>query len=178
MEIFKIKRITDGGDYYRKNATAYALNKGQVAEFGYGVNPFDAKAVATAFNAAARYYGNENKNPLFHFMLSFESETCDSVEKAVELSRRILDPLGEDHLMIVGIHDKEHENSSYHAHAVMCSTNLENGKMFGGTNKDLNQIAQRMADVTNNTCELCIDKKGGMKEEYKRIFSPSDSEDE
>lgn len=178
MEILKVIRNTGNGSAYMRNAVAYPLTKGQVAQFGYGVNPYDVNAAVNSFSQVAKYYGNENKNPVFHFVLSYDKETADSPEAALNVTKEIFAPLGEEHLMVIGIHEKERGSSEYHAHAVMSPTNLETGRMFSGCNNDLFGVAQRVADITENNCKLEIEKKGNMKADYSRTFSPSDCEAE
>jgi len=126
---------------------------------GYGVDCNDPATAKEQFESLAKYYGNDGKNQFIHFMMSFLTETAPDAETSMEIIDQVLEPLREEHQILIGNHKKHTEKSDYHGHAFVGTTNLETGKMLHSTNKLNYAMAQRMADVTRKPVQLVIEKK-------------------
>lgn len=173
MEIFKIIKHTDGGADYLRNAVNYLTDGREVMKAGIGVTANNTAAAYDEFLTTAKYFNHQENNPLFHFVISFDRNTVDSSETAMNQTKKIYEKLTEDHQALISIHHSSSESPSYHSHTVMSSTNFVNGNLFYGSNSDLFPIAQRIADITQDKCTMIIekDKKTGRKE-FRKMFYP------
>jgi hypothetical protein len=131
-------------------------------------------------------------------MMSFLKETAPDAETSMEIIDQVLDPLKEEHPILIGNHKKHREKSEYHGHGFVGTTNLETGKMLHPTNKLNYAIAQKMADVLQQPVELVIEKKNKTPEsdssrtqtstsangdnnknkDFKRVFYPHKNEND
>lgn len=159
IDVIKVITHADGGEEYSKNATEYTSNEDGVAVKGYGVDENDPENAQKQFDSAAKYHGNEGKNEFIHYMMSYLKETAPDAETAMEITDQVLDPLKENHLILIGGHKKDHGKSDYHTHGFVGTSNLETGQMLYPTNKLNYAMAQRMADIIQKPVELVIEKK-------------------
>jgi hypothetical protein len=186
-DILKVIWHADGGDEYSTNATKYPSNEDCVGLRGYGVDCYDPATAKEQFEAYAKYHGNDGKNQFIQFMMSFLKETAPDAETSMEIIDQVLDPLKEEHPILIGNHKKHREKSEYHGHGFVGTTNLETGKMLHPTNKLNYAMAQRMADIIQKPVELVIEKKNKSpepdssqngdnnseeKKDFTRIFYP------
>lgn len=184
-DILKVIWHADGGEDYAKNATKYPSNETCVGLKGYGVDCYDPATAKMQFDSVAEYYGNDGKNQFIQFMMSFLKETAPDAETSMEIIDQVLDPLKEEHPILIGNHKKHREKSEYHGHGFVGTTNLETGKMLHPTNKLNYAMAQRMADIIQKPVELVIEKKNKSpepvgdgdnntekKKDFTRIFYP------
>lgn len=184
-DILKVITHADGGEDYAKNATKYPSNETCVGLKGYGVDCYDPATAKEQFEAYAKYHGNGGKNQFIQFMMSFLKETAPDAETSMEIIDQVLDPLKEEHPILIGNHKKHREKSEYHGHGFVGTTNLETGKMLHPTNKLNYAMAQRMADIIQKPVELVIEKKNKSpepvgdgdnntekKKDFTRIFYP------
>ena len=170
IDIIKVITHADGGEDYVKNATKYPSNEYCVGLRGYGVDCYDPETAKEQFEAYAKYHGNEGKNQFIHFMMSFLTETAPDAETSMEIIDQVLEPLKEEHPILIGNHKKHTESSDYHGHGFVGTTNLETGKMLHPTNKLNYAMAQRMADIIQKPVELVIEKKNKTPEsEYSQV---------
>ena len=101
--------------------------------------------------------------------MSFLKETAPDSETAMEITDKTMDKLKENHLILIGVHEKHSEKSDFHTHNFVFTTNIETGKMLHPTNKLNYAMAQRMADIIQKPVELVIEKKNKTPEsEYSR----------
>lgn len=103
-------------------------NEERVAVKGYGVDDSNPENAERQFKATAEYYGNERKNHLNQYMISFTRETVPDAETAMAINDEFLKPLKDNHLILAGLHKKHTERSDYHMHNYVSTTNLKNGK--------------------------------------------------
>ena len=170
IDIIKVITHADGGEDYVKNATKYPSNEYCVGLRGYGVDCYDPETAKMQFDSVAEYYGNDGKNQFIHFMMSFLTETAPDAETSMEIIDQVLEPLKEEHPILIGNHKKQTLSSDYHGHAFVGTTNLETGKMLHPTNKLNYAIAQKMADIIQKPVELVIEKKNKTPEsEYSQV---------
>ena len=162
IDIIKVITHADGGEDYVKNATKYPSNEYCVGLRGYGVDCYDPETAKEQFESLAKYHGNDGKNQFIHFMMSFLRETAPDAETSMEIIDQVLEPLKEEHPILIGNHKKRTESSDYHGHAFVGTTNLETGKMLHPTNKLNYAMAQKMADIIQKPVELVIEKKNKM----------------
>lgn len=169
-DILKVIWHADGGEDYAKNATKYPSNETCVGLKAYGVDCYDPATAKEQFEAYAKYHGNDGKNQFIQFMMSFLKETAPDAETSMEIIDQVLDPLKEEHPILIGNHKKHREKSEYHGHGFVGTTNLETGKMLHPTNKLNYAMAQRMADIIQKPVELVIEKKNKTPEsEYSQV---------
>lgn len=184
-DILKVIWHADGGEDYVKNATKYPSNETCVGLKGYGVDCYDPATAKMQFDSVAKYYGNDGKNQFIQFMMSFLKETAPDAETSMEIIDQVLDPLKEEHPILIGNHKKHREKSEYHGHGFVGTTNLETGKMLHPTNKLNYAMAQRMADIIQKPVALVIEKKNkeheqntskdgekNKNDDFTRIFYP------
>ncbi len=184
-DIFKVITHADGGEDYVKNATKYPSNETCVGLKGYGVDCYDPATAKMQFDSVAEYYGNDGKNQFIQFMMSFLKETAPDAETSMEIIDQVLDPLKEEHPILIGNHKKPRDKSDYHGHGFVGTTNLETGKMLHPTNKLNYAMAQRMADIIQKPVALVIEKKNkeheqntskdgekNKNDDFTRIFYP------
>lgn len=185
IDIIKVITHTDGGEEYSKSVTNYPSNKDSVAVKGYGVDASDPQNAQMQFDTTAKYFGNEGKNEYIHYMMSFLKETAPDAETAMKITDQVLDPLKDEHMILIGAHKKDHQKSDYHTHNFVGTTNLETGKMLHPNNKLNYAMAQSMADTIQKPVELVIEKKNKApesvgdgdnstkeKKDFTRIFYP------
>lgn len=178
MEVFKIITHAPGGENYVDNATEYILDGREVLSQGYGINPYNAESAGMQFKQTARFWSNQDKNPLIHCMLSFSPETAPTAEEAMRLTDEILEPLTEEHMALSVAHDKEREGSSYHSHTLISTTNFNDGTMLYADNKSNYAMAQRAADVTGQPVTLVVMNDRNENWECPRVFIPQTDEDD
>lgn len=185
-DIFKVITNADGGENYIENATKYPAKEDCVGLRGYGVDCNDPNTAKKQFESYAEYCGNEGKNPLIQFMMSFLKETAPDAETAMAITDQVLNPLKEEYPIQIGVHNKDHQKSDYHTHSYLGTTNLETGKMLHPTNKLNYPMAQRMADIIQKPVVLVIEKKNkdpeqnttqdgekkNKNDDFTRIFYP------
>ena len=184
-DIFKVITHADGGEDYVKNATKYPSNETCVGLKGYGVDCYDPATAKMQFDSVAKYYGNDGKNQFIHLMMSFLKETAPDAETSMEIIDQVLEPLKEEHPILIGNHKKPRDKSDYHGHGFVGTTNLETGKMLHPTNKLNYAMAQRMADIIQKPVALVIEKKNkeheqntskdgekNKNDDFTRIFYP------
>ena len=175
MEIFKVIIHTHGGDRYIDNAINYVFDGRQECAKGYGVNPYDPDIAAMQMKRTARYFNNQNKTPLFHYVTSYSPETAPTPEKALELTDKVFSNITDSHQALIGIHSEKQAKSLNHAHTVVNPTDFNTGKMMYGDNSTNYSIAQRMADVTGQPTKLIVRKEDETEWECPRVFVPHDS---
>ena len=164
-DILKVITHADGGDKYSTNATKYPSNEDCVGLKGYGVDANDPATAKMQFDSVAEYYGNEGKNQFIHLMQSYLKETAPDAETAMKIADKVIDPLKDNHLILIGTHKKDHQKSDYHTHDFIGTTDLETGKMLHPTNKFNYEMAQRMADIIQKPVALVIEKKNKSPEQ-------------
>ena len=182
MEILKIFTYTGCTKDYWEHIMLYPSNEDSVAVKGYGVDDSNPENAERQFKAMAKYYGNENKNPFNQYMVSLTKETAPDAETAMAINEKFLEPLKEDHQVLAGVHKKHRENSDYHLHDYVSSTNIKNGRMLYADNKTNFAMAQRLADITqqevmlqigddNNSDNTSTDGDNA-KKPYRKVFKP------
>lgn len=159
MEILRVITHADGGEKYALNAVHYPSNEDSVDVKGYGVCADNPETTLMQFNAATRYYGNEGKNQFIHLMISFSPTTAPDAETAMAITDKVLEPFKENHLILSGVHHKHRDGSDFHTHSFICTTNLKNGKLLHPTNTINYPLAQSVADITQQNCQLIIERK-------------------
>ena len=178
MEIFKIITHAPGGENYVDNATDYVLDGREVLALGYGINPNNADSAGMQFKQTARFWDNQDKNPLIHCMISYSTDTAPTAEDAMRLTGEILEPLTDDHLALSVAHNETREGSSYHSHTLISTTNLNDGTMLYADNKSNYALAQRAADVTGQPVALVVMNDRNEEWECPRVFIPQTDEDD
>ena len=159
VDVIKVITHADGGAKYSKNVSNYPSNKDSVAVKGYGVDENNPKNAQMQFDAVAKYHGNDGKNEFIQFMISFLKETAPDAETAMDITDKALEPLKDNHQILIGGHEKHREKSDYHTHSFVGTTNLKTGKMLHPTNKLNYAIAQNVADTIQKPVALVIERK-------------------
>lgn len=193
VDLINVITHADGGAKYSKNVSNYPSNKDSVAVKGYGVDENNPKNAQMQFDAVAKYHGNDGKNEFIQFMISFLKETAPDAETAMDITDKALEPLKDNHQILIGGHEKHREKSDYHTHSFVGTTNLKTGKMLHPTNKLNYAIAQNVANTIQKPVALVIERKSAsdpktsqnaynpdqngtsdteMKKDFTRIFYP------
>lgn len=175
MAVVIITTHADGGDEYVKNASNYPTNEDSVLAKGYGVTMEDPNTAQMQFTNTAKFWNNQNKNPFIHFTCSFTPDEVPNAETAMAITDKALDPFKNDHLILLGTHQKAMENSDYHSHSFIHTTNYNNGSMIYADNKTTFPVAQRIADMTGEVCTLIKKQEGNMKKDFRQKFYPRNS---
>ena len=193
MELLKIWRHGVSGELYRKKAIEYALDERKVIWQCYGVQTDFPYTIFDQMKIVSDLWGNNGKNPVFHFVISFEKRTVDDPYVAMAYVKRIFEHLLPSHQIVISIHKEDHLGSLYHAHVVMSTTNFLNGDLFQNKRDNFFRIGQNVADLTHHCClfelprpeenkgsneDMVQDQNGDQKEDkkknkkYIRIFTP------
>ena len=106
METLKVILHTNGDDKCLQNVVNYPMGKDQVLKEGFGIDINNSKNAAFQFKAVAKFYNNQDKTPVFHYMTSFMNETAPTPEKAMELTKEMFKPITDTHLSVIGTHFK------------------------------------------------------------------------
>lgn len=172
MEILEVILHTTADDECLRNVVNYPMSGREEIVKGYGVNPHNTDSALMQFRKTAEFWGNTDKTPVYHSVLSFTKATAPTAERAMELTEQIYGPILGDHLAIIGSHEKERGDSDYHTHAAISPTNYNNGSMMCADNSTLFPIAQRMADITGEKCRLVVKPEDKSKKEFHHMFYP------
>ena len=149
----------------------------------YGVQTAYPHAIFEQMKIVSDLWGNNGKNPVFHFVISFEKKTVNDPLTALAYVKQIFEHLLSDHQIVISIHKEDHIVSLYHAHVVMSTTNFINGDLFQNKRDNFFIIGQNVANVTHNPCELELprpkenigsneDQDQAKKKKFKRFFWP------
>jgi len=184
MEILKVFTYAGCSDDYWNHITSYPSNEDSVEVKGYGVDDSNPQNAERQFKATAKYYDNERKNPLNQYMISLTRETAPDAETAMAINEKFIEPFKDEHLILAGLHKKNRENSDYHIHDYVGTTNIRNGKMLHANNETNFAMAQRLADITQQDVLLIIEKRKENsldidhdKKPYEKIFKPHKTKD-
>lgn len=177
METFKVILHTNGDDKCLRNVVNYPIGKDQLSKEGIGIDSDDSQNAAEQFKAVAQFFGNQDKTPVFHYMLSFTNESAPTAERAMELGKEIFEPITNSHLTAIGTHYKLRDDCSYHDHIVVSPTNIYDGSMIYADNTTNFAMAQRMADITGKPTQLVIRREDESEWTCERKFVPNDDED-
>ena len=112
-------------------------------------------------------------------MISLTRETAPNADTAIAINEEFLKPFKDEHLILAGLHKKHRENSDYHLHDYVGTTNIRNGKMLYANNETNFAMAQRLADITQQDVLLVIEKRKENslsidhgKKPYEKVFKP------
>lgn len=179
MNILKIFTYAGCSQDYWDHIMTYPSNEDSVAVKGYGVDDSNPKNAEKQFKDAAKYYGNERKNHLNQYMISLTRETAPDAETAMAINDEFLKPLKDNHLILAGLHKKHRENSEYHIHDYVSTTNMRNGKMLNAKNENNFPMAQHLANITQQEVLLVIEKRkpnsleiDHSRKPYEKVFKP------
>ena len=163
---------TDGGKEYVHNASHYTQNEDTVLTKGFGVSTDNPNIAEMQFNQTAKFWDNENKNSFIHLTMSFTQSEAPDAQTAMTIAENAIGSIKEDHLVSIGIHEKEMGDSDFHAHVFIQTTNFKNGKMIYPDNSTIYPIGQSIANQTKENCELIKKKENNMKKEFRKTFYP------
>lgn len=161
MDILTQKRITDNGDGkgYFRNCVDYAYKEkpepgeALVQTKGYGVCDTNADYTYEQMQAVKNYHGKTGDNPVMHFVVAFDKKSVSDKETACAYTKQIADFLKKDYQMITAVHKENQGNSLYHAHIVMNTVNINDGKLYHSGRSELKQLAIHIHEVTGNYCK-------------------------
>ena len=84
--------------------------------------------------------------------------------KSVSTSRtytaQVADYFKDQYQTITAVHQEDQGNSLYHAHIIINTTDVNNGKLYHSGRKELSELAIAVHDVTGNYCKPIIKKLG------------------
>lgn len=156
MVVIKVKRDTCGGEKYLKNAVNYVGDGRAVEVRGYGVDPYNAKNTYDQMMTVKKYFGKTGDNPLMHFVISYDNTVTDR-ETASIMTEQIAKDFADEYQLLTGIHEENQGGSFYHAHIIMNSVNLNDGKLYHSGITELKQLAMHVHEVTGNYCSIKLE---------------------
>lgn len=163
---------SDGGKEYVHSASNYTTNEDSVLAKGFGVTTDNPQTTEMQFNQTAKFWDNENKNPFIHLTMAFTPSEAPDANTALAIAEKAIESVKDDHLVSIGIHEKEMENSNYHAHVFIQTTNFKDGSMIYPNNSTIFPIAQSIADQTGEKCTLIKKKENNMTKDFRQTFYP------
>lgn len=153
MVVIKVKRDTNGGEKYLKNAVNYVGDGRAVEVKGYGVDPYNTKNTYNQMMTVKKYFGKTGDNPVMHFIISYDQNVQDA-NTACKYTKQITDYFSGNYQMITAVHRENQGGSQYHAHIIMNSVNLNDGKLYHSGITELKQLAMHVHEVTGNYCSI------------------------
>lgn len=155
MGIFKMIRHTDGSYDYLNHAVNYVAF-GKASYDCIGSPNTSLEYPLEQMHYVKKYFDKTGGNPLFHFVLSYNTRTAYDVEKAKYITRRIADYFADKYQIVWCVHEKHMSkkyggvSSMYHAHFVMNSVSYVDGRMFGGSRSEIYTFLDYVKRVTGD----------------------------
>ena len=146
MVVIKVKRDTDAGLNYLKNACLYLENdEKSLFTGGCGIDP--DKAYEHMLKVR-KYFGKTSGNPLIHFIVSFD-ETVVTVDTAILLAERLTNFYCNQYQILWCVHFKQRGCSNFHVHFIINSVSFINGMMFHSSASEISRFANYAEIVLN-----------------------------
>ena len=169
MDILTQKRVTDNGDglgYFRHSVNYIYKEKNEpdeelIQNKGYGVSDTSKNSTYDQMYAVKKYYRKTGDNLVMHFVVSYDRKTVADAETACAYTEKIAGHFKGNYQMITAVHLEDQGNSLYHAHIVMNTVNLNNGKLYHSGKSELNELAMHVHNVTGNYCKAFIKPSEG-----------------
>jgi len=166
MDILTQKRITNNGDgsgYFRHCVNYVYKDKLESGEArietkGYGVTETSEQHTYDQMAAVKRYFGKTRDNPVMHFVISYDNKTVADAETACAHTEKIANYFAPDYQLITAVHQEDQGSSLYHAHLVMNTVNIHNGRLYHSGISELQDLARHVHNVTGNYCKTEIKK--------------------
>ena len=162
MVYVKMVRNTSGGTMYLKNLCNYVTRAKANDEDdvlgvgGYGINPWNADKAYRQMFAIKLYYNKLEKNPVIHFIISFDRSVEDA-NTACRYADQIAKFFRNRHQVMWAVHGKERKHSLYHVHLILNSVSYVDGKMYHSTIGVLRQFCNCVGKLTNSKTRLEIE---------------------
>lgn len=149
MGVLKVIRHTDYEQDYLRNAEEYILY-GE-ADIGCKGSPnTDINTAYIQMLGVKRYYGKTSGNPLFHFVVSYDSRNIWSMDFAVRKTIQIAYYFKDRYQFIWCVHHKKekkngkHSASLFHAHIMINSVSYADGKMYSGNMSEIYKFREHI----------------------------------
>ena len=155
MGIFKVIRHTDGGYDYLSNAVNYVLY-GKAGYDCVGSPNTSLESPLEQIHYVKKYFDKTSVNPLFHFIVVYNTRTAHDMERAKYISRCIADYFANRYQIIWCVHEKYMSkrygmvSSLYHAHFIMNSVSYVDGRMFCGDYAEIYAFLDYIKSVTHD----------------------------
>ena len=155
MGIFKVIRHTDGGYEYLSNAVNYVLY-GKASYDCVGSPNTSLEYSLEQMHYVKKYFDKTSGNPLFHFIVVYNTRTAYDVERAKSVTRMIADYFADKYQIIWCVHEKHMSkkyggvSSLYHAHFIMNSVSYVDGRMFCGDYAEIYAFLDYIKSVTHD----------------------------
>jgi hypothetical protein len=149
MVILKIKRDTQGGLPYLRNAISY-LEDDEKSLFtgGFGVTTAPIEETYRQMVAVRKYFGKVSGNPLIHFIISFD-EKVQTADRAALLADQLILYFCNHYQVLWCVHFKQRGCSSFHVHIIINSVSYTNGKMYHSSAAEIEAFKQYAEFVLN-----------------------------
>lgn len=178
MGVLKVIRHTDYEQDYLRNAEEYILY-GE-ADIGCKGSPnTDINTAYIQMLGVKRYYGKTSGNPLFHFIVSYDSRNIWSMDFAVRKTIQIADYFKDRYQVIWCVHHKKekkngkHSASLFHAHIMINSVSYADGKMYSGNMSEIYKFREHIKKLQEiNTGILKRYHKGLIISDYSFFKYP------
>lgn len=156
MGVFKVIRHTDGGYEYLNHAVNYVIyGKADYDNIGSPNTSLDY--AVEQMHYVKKYFDKTSGNPLFHFIVVYNTRTAYDVKRAKYISKRIADYFADRYQIVWCVHEKHMSkkygavSSMYHAHFVMNSVSYVDGRMFRGDYTERYAFLDYIKRVTGDT---------------------------
>ena len=168
MDILTQKRITDNGDRrgYFRYCIEYVyrdkIEPGEELIFtkGYGVCDLNPDYTYKQMMAVKKYFNKTGDNPVMHFVVSFDIKNVCDKKTACKYTELIALFFRIGYQVIVALHKEYQRGSLYHAHFVVNTVNIHDGRLYHSGTKELYELARYINSVTGNYCKTEIKKPG------------------
>ena len=155
MGVFKIIRHTDGGYDYFNHAVNYVIHGH--TDFGNAGSPnVNLECAVEQMHYVKKYFDKRGGNPIFHFIVVYNTKTAYDIGRAKSITRHIADYFADRYQIVWGVHEKRMSkryggvSSMYHAHFVMNSVSYIDGKMFRGDYSEIYAFLEHIKRMTND----------------------------
>ena len=153
MVVLKVKRDTYGSNTeYLEHALRYVGNPKKCQYLaGFGVDPYDLDHCYNQMMTVKEYFHKSGDNPLFHFIISFDSNV-KTLHKAIVNSYYIARCFKEQYQVLWCVHYKKRGDSRYHVHMIVNSVNLIDGKLLNITYRFMKDLCNYIKEQTGDDC--------------------------
>lgn len=173
MGIVKVKRDTRGGANYLKAACNYIFNGRALAYGGYMVNDRNAQRAFDQMMIVKNFYHRSEDNPLIHIIVSYDKDKTKDQSFYAEVSRKISEYFREDYQVLWCLHKKETVKSLYHAHIVVNSVNINNGKLLSANWSYCSKLTKHIEKLAD--CKMSYYFE--IPDNYTKPITPNDDYD-
>ena len=157
MGVFKVIRHTDGGYDYLNHAVNYVVF-GKAASDCVGSPNTSLQCPIEQMHYVKKYFDKRSVNPLFHFIVAYNTRSAYDLERAKQMTRKIAEYFASRYQIVWCVHEKHMSKgrshygmaTMYHAHFIMNSVSFKDGRMFSGDHAEMYSFLDHIKSVTRD----------------------------